>query len=504
MTDVTGRGTHPVLFRCVEVDGHDGNVEVLVVDGVVAEVGVGLVPKGEVEVVAGDGGSLIPGLHDHHVHLLAMAARSAGLDLDAVGSAVGVDAAIRAAASASVASPHETVRRTRAGGQEMRTVSGSERPGWVRASGYDEHRHGAMDRWRLDALVPGVPVRVQHRSGLGWVLSTVGLERVGLIDGDGMVAADRPDGVEVDADGRPTGWLHRLDGWLGERVPPSALDLAVTGRCLATAGITGVTDATFALGPERAALLRAAVERGDIAQRLVLLGVEPDDVAGDWATVGPAKLLADEALGLDPSELAHRIAVHHGAGRAVAIHAVTRAENVAAVTALAEAGPFPGDRIEHGSVLPADLDPLLVAGGVTVIVQPSLVAERGDHHLREVEPDDLPFLHRHASLLAAGVRVGVGSDAPVTSADPWAGIAAASSRATRGGAVVGAAEAVAPATALGWYLADPLDPGGPPRRVVAGAAADLCLLDAPLADVLAAPSATRVRATWVGGRLVHP
>ena len=127
-------------------------------------------------------------------------------------------------------------------------------------------------------------------------------------------------------------------------------------------------------------------------------------MAGGWATVGPAKLLADESLGLDPSELAARIAAHHAAGRAVAIHAVTRAENVAAVTALAEAGPFPGDRIEHGSVLPADLDPLLVAGGVTVIVQPSLVSERGDHHLREVEPDDLPFLHRHASLLAAGVQ----------------------------------------------------------------------------------------------------
>ena len=374
---------------------------------------------------------------------------------------------------------------------------------WVRASGYDEHRHGPMDRHRLDALAPGVPVRVQHRSGLGWVLSTVGLERVGLLDTAGRAAADRPDGVELGADGVPTGWLHRLDGWLGERVPPSALDLAVTGRCLASAGITGVTDATFALGPDRAALLRGAVERGDIPQRLVLLGVGPDDVAGGWATVGPAKLLADESLGLDPSELAARIAAHHAAGRAVAIHAVTRAENVAAVTALTEAGPFPGDRLEHGSVLPSDLDPLLVAGGVTVIVQPSLVSERGDHHLREVEPADLPFLHRHASLLAAGVRVGVGSDAPVTSADPWAGIAAASTRVTRSGAAVGPSEAVDPATALGWYLADPLDPGGPPRQVAPGAPADLCLLDAPLADVLAAPSSARVRGTWVGGRLVH-
>jgi predicted amidohydrolase YtcJ len=239
----------------------------------------------------------------------------------------------------------------------------------------------------------------------------------------------------------------------------------------------------------------------------VLLGVDADDdVAVDgWARVGPAKLLADEALGLDPGALAVRIAAHHAAGRLVAIHAVTRAENVAAVAALAEAGTLVGDRIEHGSVLPHDLDPFLAAHGVTVVVQPSLVAERGDHHLAEVDADDLPLLHRHASLLAAGVRVGVGSDAPVTSADPWAGIAAASTRRTRSGADLGfVAEAVPPRLALDWYLADPLDPGGPPRRVEPGAPGDLCLLDRPLDAALAEPSAGHVRSTWVGGRLVRP
>lgn len=467
-----------MLFRGVEVDGHDGTVEVLVAGGVVAEVGVGLAPTGEVVLVEGAGGALLPGLHDHHVHLLGMAARSAGLDVDALPDGVGVDAAVRAAA-------------------------GGRPGGWVRAAGYDEHRHGPIDRHRLDALAPGVAVRVQHRSGLGWLLSTAALEQVGVLDGGGRPAPGLPDGVEVDDDGVPTGWLHRLDGWLGERVPLTAVDLAITGRCLASAGITGVTDATFALGRERSARLREAHESGALPQRVVLLGADEDDPIEAWARRGPAKLLADEALGLDPAGLAARIAAHHAAGRGVAIHAVTRAENVAAVTALAEAGPFSGDRIEHGSVLPVDLDPLLVSGGVTVIVQPSLVSERGDHHLREVEADDLPFLHRHASLLAAGVKVGVGSDAPVTSADPWAGIAAASSRTTRSGAVVGPDEAVDPAVALGWYLADPLDPGGPPRQVAAGAPADLCLLDAPLTEVLAAPSAGRVRATWVDGRLVH-
>jgi predicted amidohydrolase YtcJ len=201
--------------------------------------------------------------------------------------------------------------------------------------------------------------------------------------------------------------------------------------------------------------------------------------------------------------LTGQVAAFHRVGRPVAIHAVSRAECVVAVTALAAAGPLSGDRLEHGSVLPTDLDGALRDGGVTVVVQPSLVAERGDHHLEAVDVDDLPFLHRHASLLAAGIRVGVGSDAPVTSVDPWRAIATASNRTTLEGSVIGPTEAVRPGTALGWYLAHPFDPGGPPRRIAPGLPADLCLLDVPLTAALAAPDAAHVRATWVGGTLVH-
>jgi predicted amidohydrolase YtcJ len=508
------RDAAPVVLRDVEVEGR--RVDVRLVGGSVAEIGPRLiVPLGEDEVDGG-GGVLLPGLHDHHVHLLAMAARRVGVDLDPLLDASAADAAIRAAAiraaaadlargtrargqeKRTVSGSEDLARGTRAGGQEKRTVSG-EGARWVRVAGYDEHRHGAMGRARLDALAPGVAVRVQHRSGLAWVLSSAALTEVGL---DGTDPG--PDGVERGPDGRPTGWLHRLDAWLGERVPRTEVadGLARVGHDLAALGITGVTDATHALGRERAALLRAAVDEGALPQRVVVLGLDDPSLVEGWARLGPAKLLADEALGLDPGGLAGRVAEHHAVGRAVAIHAVTRAENVATVAALVEAGTVPGDRIEHGSVLPPDLDPLLVDGGVTVVVQPSLVAERGDHHLAEVDPDDLPLLHRHASLLAAGVRVGVGSDAPVTSVDPWAGLVAASSRRAPSGAVVGPLEAVPPAVALGWYLADPSDPGGPPRRISVGAPADLCLLDAPLADVLAEPSGERVRATWVGGRLV--
>jgi predicted amidohydrolase YtcJ len=82
-------------------------------------------------------------------------------------------------------------------------------------------------------------------------------------------------------------------------------------------------------------------------------------------------------------------------------------------------------------------------------------------------------------------------------------MAAAMDRRSAGGVVLGADEAVDAATALALYLGDPANPGGPSRRVAVGVAADLCLLHAPLREVLAAPSADRVGATIVAGRIVH-
>ncbi len=459
-----------VLLREVEIDGD--RVDVLVAGGVIAAIGAALADPATVEVVDAAGGALLPGLHDHHVHLLAMAARRAAIDLDACGSPAAFDAVIVDACA---------------------PAEGS----WVRAGGYDEHRHGPLDRARLDALVGDTAVRVQHRTGLSWMLSSAALERV---------EAGRSDEpcIERDGDGRPTGWVHRGDGWLAERIGVSAPELAPVGRELAALGITGVTDATAELGAGRLELLQQARVTGAIPQHLLLLGA-PDEVdLEDWAAHGPAKLLADEMLGLDPGALADRIRAQHRIGRPVAIHAVSRVETIAAVTALREAGMLRGDRLEHGSVLPVELDEALAAGGVTVIIQPALVSERGDHHLVAVEADDLGVLHRAATLRDAGVALAAGSDAPVTSADPWRAIAAATGRRTRGGVVLGAAERVDARVALDWFLTPLDDPGGAPRRLIVGAPADLCLLSVPLAEMLSAPSAAHVRSTWIDGVMVHP
>ncbi|MDB5446492.1 MAG: Amidohydrolase 3, partial [Phenylobacterium sp.] len=64
-------------------------------------------------------------------------------------------------------------------------------------------------------------------------------------------------------------------------------------------------------------------------------------------------------------------------------------------------------------------------------------------------------------------------------------------------------ERVDRATALGLYLGEPADPGVRARRVEVGAPADLCLLASPLPEALTETDAARVRATVIGGELVH-
>ena len=461
--------TESILFRSVEIG--DRITDLRVEAGVVVAIGNDLSAAGA-EIVEGDGGALIPGLHDHHVHLLAMAARRSGVDLDSMRDPMSVDRAIAAAATSVVGN------------------------GWLRVTGYDEHHHGELSQARLDTVAPHVRIRIQHRSGLAWFLSGAGLGAVGAETAGSTL-------FERDGSGSLTGWLNRGDAWLAERVPQAAPLLAPVSRELSSFGITGVTDATAEPGPGRLEILQSAVSSGDLVQGLTLLGAESAADLKGWAHLGPYKLLVDDVLGLDPDGLAERIASVHALGRSVAIHAVTRSETVTAVTALMLAGVRDGDRIEHGSVLPTDLDNALASSGIAVIVQPSLVFERGDHYLLEVDPDDMPFLHRHGSLLAAGIRVAAGSDAPVTSADPWAAIAAASTRRTREGRLLGESEAVPAAIALNWFLGDPRAPAGPARRLVPGAEADLCLLDRPLGAALLAPDRAYVRMTFVAGRLVH-
>jgi predicted amidohydrolase YtcJ len=472
-------GAGGVLLRDVVVRG--ARVDVRAVRGRIEEVAPGLASAPGEAVLDGGGGALLPGLHDHHVHLLATAARAGSLD---VGPEVAPDAAALAA--------------------RLRAAADRAGPdGWVRAVGYDEATAGLLERAQLDAMVGAARVRVQDRTGALWALSSAALDAVLAAGPDGAL----PDGLERDAAGLPTGRLWRAGAWLGARVPATPPDLAAVGRALARAGVTGLTDASVTTGPEEVALLTAAVARGDLPQRLRLLSGGPLPRPGHRRVrVGPVKVVLDDARLPPPGAVAAAIASARAQRRAVAVHCVTVAELVVALAALDEVGPVPGDRIEHAGVVLDDLVGELARRGLTVVTQPGFVLARGDRWLRHVDPRDRPHLYRCRSLLAAGVPVGAGSDAPFGPIDPWVAVRAAVDRTTAAGAVVGAAEALTPARALGLWLGMPARPGGRRRQVRRGASADLCLLrrDAGSPTDAASPGglADPVAATLVGGEVV--
>ena len=135
-------------------------------------------------VVDGDGALMVPGLHDHHIHLLATAAAAASVDVgpESVADAAALGAMLRA----------------------------QPRPdGWVRAIGYHETTAGDLDRDALDLLAGDRPVRVQHRSGARWTLNSAAIAALDLDDAEHH-------GLERDGD-RLTGRIHRGDDWLRAR-----------------------------------------------------------------------------------------------------------------------------------------------------------------------------------------------------------------------------------------------------------------------------------------------
>jgi predicted amidohydrolase YtcJ len=456
-----------LVLRNVEVRGRSG-LDVALADGRIVAIGARL-PCGGPEL-DGAGGALIPGLIDHHIHLLALAAQAQSVPLE--GARDPNDLAARLAAAAAARPPGT----------------------WIRATGYHESLSGTLTAADLDRLSPRHPLRVQHRSGALWVLNSQALRQT-------LGSEPPPSCVELDAAGRPTGRIWRGDAWLSARLGRVAPPLAPVGAALAACGITGVTDASATTDAAAAEVLAAAVESGDLPQRvMVMSGGELTPPAG--LVLGPVKVLLDEAALPDFDAFVARIALARQVGRNVAVHCVTATELGLTLAAFEAAGVRPGDRIEHGSVIPQAAIASLAAMGLTVVTQPGFVSERGDRYLAEVAAEEQADLYRIRSLREAGVPVAASSDAPYGPADPWAGLRAAIARRTRLGRSLGPDEAVPPHIGLSLYLGDFERPGGPARRVAAGAPADLCLLSQPLGQALRAPDKDLVAATLVAGRLV--
>ena len=388
------------------------------------------------------GGRLVmPGFTDGHAHLLNTGFAMSGVDLKGVPS---VEEAARRVA--------ERVQMTSAGG-------------WIRGAGWDQHDWpGARfpHRRELDSAAPDNPVVLAHTSGHCVWVNSAALRAAGV-----TAATASPEGGTIDLDdaGEPSGILRDNASMLVERVVPrpsrdermAALRAAVAHAH--ALGVTGAHAMNVGLGEYEAlqamhgeGSLRFRVRAFLTAERLDRW-IERGHRTGDGDEIlrtGGVKFIADGALGsmtawmlapyagsedtglaLQPSGvLEERVRRCLEAGLAPAIHAIgdrASREVLDILERAREIAPALPRRIEHAQLLAADDLPRFAALGVTASAQP-IHATQDMHKVDRAWGKRGGGAYAFASLAASGANLAFGSDTPVETMDPLAGLHAAVTR----------------------------------------------------------------------------
>jgi len=439
-----------------------------VADGHIVAIAPQLERQSGEDIIDAKGCALIPGLHDHHMHLLALASALQSLDCNGSHDALAAQLAMRC----------------------------NEKPTEIRGINYHPGEHDNIDRVWLDRICADTPVRIQHQSGRLWILNSAAIAHINA-------DAPFPDGVERNENGELTGRFYHADNWLRDHLPRVVPALGDVSRKLAACGVTGLTDAGPDNDDSTAQLLLQAQAGGDLLQNVLLMGsAELSNVDEPLLKRGAQKIYLKENHLPDLDALCDVIRHSHRKLRPVAFHCATRVELQVALSALRETGVNAGDRIEHASVADEDALEQITELGITVVSQPHFIAERGDRYRAQVEHDDQPFLYRAQGFLQAGIPFAGGTDAPYGHYDPWRSMQAATERCTPSTHVMGIEERLTPMQALALYLGDSLDPGRTLRQLSPGQPADLCLLDTGWLLMLANLSSEHVHKVWRGGELI--
>jgi predicted amidohydrolase YtcJ len=487
-------------------------------------------------VLALDGGLVLPGFADAHVHTA-----DGGLEL-AQCNLRGVEPEGYAAA----------VARYAAGHPDAPFILGG---GWVMDAFGTAGPHLAT----LDAAVGDRPVLLESTDGHSAWVNSRALELAGIT----RATPDPPRGrIERDAAGEPTGTLHEaamaLVADLAPRPDPAEWEAAIErGQAhLHRLGITAWQDAK--VGPEMLAAYRALAERGRLTGRAVA-ALRWQVEAGQAqladlverrraATVGrlrasAVKIFADGVFEnrtaamltpyldgdgrpggdrgiamLDPEELARVVTALDGQGFDVHVHAIGDRAVRDTLDAFEAAAAANGRRdarhqIAHLQFVHPDDRPRFRRLGVVANAQPFWSCLDG--YMRELtlpflDPERAGWQYPWASLRAAGAVLAFGSDWTVSTANPLAEIEVAVRRVAPGDRD---AEPFLPAerldlpTALDAFTigsAYALRLEADTGSVTPGKLADLAVLDRDPFDEAAGPIGdARVLATLVEGQPVH-
>jgi predicted amidohydrolase YtcJ len=148
-----------------------------------------------------------------------------------------------------------------------------------------------------------------------------------------------------------------------------------------------------------------------------------------------------------------------------------------------------------------------IAGlGIVVVTQPSFIYYSGDRYLKTVSEDQREHLYPIGSMFGNGVRIGFGSDFPVSDPNPMLGIHAAVTRMTENGNRVLPDQGIRVLDALRFYTLGAAAAGFEEDikgSITPGKLADLVLLSEDPCTIDAEHIRDiRVRITVLDGRVV--
>ncbi len=476
-----------------------------------------------VETLDAGGRLVVPGFVDGHAHLL-----QTGL-------------AMRAVNLKDVASVEEAVRRV------AERVAATPEGGWVRGAGWDQNLWPGgrfPGRRELDAVSPDHPVVLVHTSGHCVWVNSAALRAAGVTRD-----TEAPFGGAIDLgeDGEPAGILRDAAARVVyDAVPKETHDDRVAALREAidhahSLGVTGVHAMSVSRGELRS--LRTIHEEGGLRLRVrtYLNADRMDDWLGNLRTgdgdhmlrIGGTKFLADGALGsltawmLEPyegtqdtglamvpvEELEGQVRISLEGGLAPAVHAIGDRANQEVVSILertCELSPELPRRIEHAQILAPEDIARFGSLGVAASAQPIHATQdmaKVDRWWGERGRTAYPF----ASLVASGATLAFGSDSPVETMSPLAGVHAAVTRRNAQGAPPDGwypEERISLELAIAAYTtgcATAVREDGRAGRIATGYVADLAVLSQNLFE-LPDPMGiieTRVDATVVGGGVVY-
>jgi len=470
------------------------------------------------------GATVVPGLIDAHAHLMGLG--FALMQADLVGAR----------------SKAEVLERLQAFAANLPEDAWLLGRGWDQNDWPEKTFPTAAD---LDAAFPARPVWLQRIDGhAGWA-NTAAMRRAGRdLAGDWQPEG----GLIVRADGKPTGvFVDAAAELIDAVVPPpdETLRAEALRRALAAAasvGLTGVHDMGTSVADldlykrfadaGRFTLRVVAYADGDAAALESLCQSGPYEHPSGRVRMAGVKFYADGALGSRGAALKAPYSDDHGnhgllvtppeklldgmrkarrCGAQAATHAIGDRGNRLVLddyaTVLGDAAS--GDhrwRVEHAQIVSVDDIPLFERLHVIASMQPTHATSDMPWAEARVGRERLAGAYAWRRFLQANVRLALGSDFPVESADPRLGLYAAVTRQDLEGEPPGGwlpDQKLTPAEALRGFTVDAAWAGfmeNEVGRLAPGLRADFVLLEA---DPLAVPSRRlpniKVLSTWVDG-----